>query len=237
MIAPAARLGGAQARKVAVRRSQFGVLGSSSLRDPGYVPIRFLANEAPLHSSEREFSVHSTDSVNLACLSLSPSIMRALSPKNLKRITLEVFTRTGVVGVLIFVSLVLPGLILRAPGPVGEDWGPRPEPGAEWLGFSVVSTPSVEFIPAPSVDVHLGLIRPWPPESASAAGDLGANAGESEVWLEPVFEAISWPKGGLVFVPPEVINGRLHYHVLPSFNFENNTLQWSGLQIRLWVNF
>jgi hypothetical protein len=163
--------------------------------------------------------------------------MRALSPKNLKRITLEAFTRTGVVGVLIFVSLVLPGLILRAPGPVGEDWGPRPETGVEWLRFSAVDTPLVEFIPAPSVDVHLGLMRSWPPESVSAAGDLGANAGDREVWLEPVFEAISWPTGVLVFESPEVINGRLHYHLLPSFNFENNTLQWSGLQIRLWVNF
>lgn len=163
--------------------------------------------------------------------------MRAPSPKNLKTIILEVFTHPSLVGFLIFVSLVLPGLLLRSPAPVDEDWAPRTETGTEWVGFAEFGALLVEFTPAAALEVDFGLMRTWPPDPVAAAADLGPYSGTSEIWLEPVFEVIRWQEGRLSFERSEINNGRLHYHVMPSFSFDNNTLQWSGLHIRLWVNF
>ena len=163
--------------------------------------------------------------------------MRPLPPKNQKLIILGMFTHLGVVGVLIFVCLVLPGLILRPPASVEADFVSHPtKPVVDWLGFSEAGAPPVEFDPTPPLDVRLGVIRPWPVDPAEEGEmepAMEANAG----WRAKDFDALRWYGGVLSYEYQVLTNGRLHYHLMPSFSFQNNTLQWSGLHIRLWVDF
>ncbi len=163
--------------------------------------------------------------------------MRAPPPNPLKTIILGAFTRPSVVGFLIFVSLVLPGFFLRPPAPVEADFVPPPtKPVVDWMGFSEAGAPPVEFDPAPPLDVRLGVIRPWPVDPAEMdemEPAMEANAG----WRAKDFDALRWYGGVLAYEYQVLTSGRLRYHLMPSFSFQNNTLQWSGFHIRLWVDF
>jgi hypothetical protein len=143
--------------------------------------------------------------------------------------------RSGLVGLFIFTCLVLPRLIWP---PQVQTLEPEVLVTDAWLEFFDLEFEILEFEAAPSLDVRLGLIRPWPDE-AGADVDVQLTVWGTRVWpwLPASVERGYWMVGRfsptLRSTPAEQFN----YKVTPSFNFEQKGLRPSGVVIRLWINF
>jgi hypothetical protein len=143
--------------------------------------------------------------------------------------------RSGLVGLFIFTCLVLPRLIWP---PQVQTLEPEVLVTDAWLEFFDPEFEILEFEAAPSLEVRLGLIRPWPDE-AEADDDVQLTVWGTRVWpwLPASVERGYWMDGRfsptLRSTPAEQFN----YKVTPSFNFEQKGLRPSGVVIRLWINF
>jgi len=143
--------------------------------------------------------------------------------------------RSALVGLFIFACLVSPGLIWLNP-----DQGRKSviRPADAWLDFLPPEFAILDFEAAHSLDVHLGLVLPWPDE-ADADVDVQLALWGTRVWswLPAEVERGYWMEGR--FTPARRITDaeQFNYKVTPSFNFEQQGLKPSGVVIRLWINF
>ena len=139
------------------------------------------------------------------------------------------------VGLLIFTCLVLPGVLWLPhegrPTPV------EPEPPAErWLEFMGTEAESPLFVAAPPLELRVALGLAWPVE-LEEAGTFSLAVGQGGRWLPSADDPLRWLEGQFPSRQLPVTNGQLHYHLVPSFSFENRELQLRGLTLRLWFNF
>ena len=105
-----------------------------------------------------------------------------------------------------------------------------------WLDFFDPKFAILEFEEAPSLDVRLGLVRPWPNE-ADADGQLALWDTLVWAWLPAEVDRGYWMEGRFSPARRTTDAGQFNYKVTPSFNFEQQGLKPSGVVIRLWINF
>jgi len=142
--------------------------------------------------------------------------------------------RSGLVGLFIFACLVLPGLIWRHSAQETKSviWATD-----SWLEFFPPEFAILAFAPAPSLDLHLGLVDPWPDEAEAGTVPMAFGDAQAWSWLPAEVERGYWMEGRFSPAWRTTDVGQFNYKVTPSFNFQQQGLKPSGVVIRLWINF
>ena len=140
---------------------------------------------------------------------------------------------TAWVGLLVFACLVMPGVLWL---PHEKQQAPVESQAAGWLEFQGAEEAVPLFVAAPPLEVRVALGLAWP-VATEEADSFSLAVGQGGRWLPSDVDPLRWLEGQIPAGGRATDSGRLHYHLVPSFGFENRELQLRGLTLRLWFNF